>query len=214
MDPIPVYARAQDLGHLLELKKAGATDAILENAETSLQLGSKLLKGLGAMSDDVSFLSQLVRESMELQAQEALERNDTREYEVLKPLQVRVYDMVDKRSVNLPNTRDGGNEMLNRSEVNHVPELRDGRSGDHNGDAGGDTSTSSSEYELEKGVKWCELDSDLGLIEDTHVENEKDEVDCTIPCITPADGLVTDSSLTAGDVQNMQMKMFFASSVS
>lgn len=29
----PIYARAQDLDHLLELKEAGATDAILENAE-------------------------------------------------------------------------------------------------------------------------------------------------------------------------------------
>lgn len=30
---MPIYARAQDLMHLLDLKKAGATDAILENAE-------------------------------------------------------------------------------------------------------------------------------------------------------------------------------------
>ncbi|GMQ01313.1 hypothetical protein CsSME_00047989 [Camellia sinensis var. sinensis] len=30
---IPIYARAQDLSHLLDLKKAGATDAILEDAE-------------------------------------------------------------------------------------------------------------------------------------------------------------------------------------
>lgn len=33
MQQIPIYARAQDLAHLLALKKAGATDAILENAE-------------------------------------------------------------------------------------------------------------------------------------------------------------------------------------
>lgn len=32
---IPIYARAQDLVHLLDLKKAGATDAILENAEVT-----------------------------------------------------------------------------------------------------------------------------------------------------------------------------------
>lgn len=30
---VPIYARAQDVAHLLDLKKAGATDAILENAE-------------------------------------------------------------------------------------------------------------------------------------------------------------------------------------
>lgn len=33
----PIYARAQDLPHLLELKKAGATDAILENAEVNFK---------------------------------------------------------------------------------------------------------------------------------------------------------------------------------
>ncbi|KAI3675374.1 hypothetical protein L1987_84964 [Smallanthus sonchifolius] len=55
---VPIYALAQDIPHLLDLKEAGATDAILENAETSLQLGSKLLKGLGVMSDDVNFLSK------------------------------------------------------------------------------------------------------------------------------------------------------------
>ncbi|KAH9300563.1 hypothetical protein KI387_012146, partial [Taxus chinensis] len=84
---VPIYARALDVDHLLELKRAGATDAILENAETSLQLGSKLLRGFGAMSDDVSFLSRLMRESMELQAQEAFERKDEKERAVMKPLQ-------------------------------------------------------------------------------------------------------------------------------
>lgn len=56
--------------------------------QTSLQLGSKLLKGFGVMSDDVSFISQLVRDSMELQAQEALSKTDDREFDVMKPLQV------------------------------------------------------------------------------------------------------------------------------
>ncbi|CAA0806746.1 K(+) efflux antiporter 3- chloroplastic [Striga hermonthica] len=91
---IPIYARAQDMMHLLDLKKAGATDAILENAETSLQLGSKLLKGLGVMSDEVSFLSQLVRDSMESQAQEALGRAEDQELNVMKPLQVKASDLV------------------------------------------------------------------------------------------------------------------------
>ncbi|KAK9905227.1 hypothetical protein M0R45_000421 [Rubus argutus] len=88
---IPIYARALDLKHLLDLKKAGATDAILESAETSLQLGSKLLKGLGVMSDDVNFLRQIVRDSMEQQAQEAVSKTDDR----LQPLQVRVADLID-----------------------------------------------------------------------------------------------------------------------
>ncbi|KAJ4876423.1 hypothetical protein Rs2_41441 [Raphanus sativus] len=72
-----IYSRAQDLPHLLELKKAGATDAILENAETSLQLGSKMLRGFGVMSDDVSFLSRVFRDSMEIQAQDEITAAET-----------------------------------------------------------------------------------------------------------------------------------------
>lgn len=56
--------------------------------QTSLQLGSKLLKGLGVMSDDVAFLSQLIRDSMELQAQEATSHSEYREIDIMKPLQV------------------------------------------------------------------------------------------------------------------------------
>ncbi|WJX15203.1 hypothetical protein P8452_05380 [Trifolium repens] len=76
---VPIYARARDVKHLLDLKKAGATDATLEKAETSLQLGSKMLKGLGMMFGDVSFLSQLVRDSMELQTEEAISQREYRE---------------------------------------------------------------------------------------------------------------------------------------
>ncbi|KAM1105940.1 hypothetical protein FF1_002862 [Malus domestica] len=91
---IPIYARALDLKHLLELKQSGATDAILESAETSLQLGSKLLKGFGVMSDDVNFLRQLIRDSMELQAQ-GVSKTDDKELNDLQPMQVRVADLID-----------------------------------------------------------------------------------------------------------------------
>ena len=57
--------------------------------QTSLQLGSKLLKDLGMMSDDVAFLRQLIRDSMQLQAQEALSQPEYRELDLMKPLQVR-----------------------------------------------------------------------------------------------------------------------------
>lgn len=40
------------------------------------------------MSDDVSFLSKLVRDSMELQAQEALKDIGDQEVDTMKPLQV------------------------------------------------------------------------------------------------------------------------------
>jgi voltage-gated potassium channel Kch len=87
---VPIYARAQDLGHLFELKQAGITDCILENAETSLQLGSVLLRGLGVMSDDVRFLRRMMRESMELRAQETVDRKDSRETDWLVAFQAKV----------------------------------------------------------------------------------------------------------------------------
>ncbi|PWA35873.1 Cation/H+ exchanger [Artemisia annua] len=55
--------------------------------QTSLQLGSKLLKGLGVMSDDVNFLSHLVRDSMELQAQTSIVPRDP-DPDAMKPLHV------------------------------------------------------------------------------------------------------------------------------
>ena len=55
--------------------------------QTSLQLGSRLLKGLGVMSDDVTFLSQLVRDSMELQAQALIVTKDP-DPDVMTPMQV------------------------------------------------------------------------------------------------------------------------------
>lgn len=58
--------------------------------QTSLQLGSKLLKGFGVLSDDVTFLSQLIRDSMELQAQEVADKSDDQVSKVMKPLQVAI----------------------------------------------------------------------------------------------------------------------------
>eukprot|EP00249_Psilotum_nudum_P023507 c28900_g1_i2 orf=1853-3382(+) len=92
---IPIYARAQDLGHLLELKSAGATDAILENAETSLQLGSVLLRGLGVMSDDVNFLARIMRESMEVRAREELQKKNDKEGYFLRQFQGKVKETWD-----------------------------------------------------------------------------------------------------------------------
>lgn len=40
------------------------------------------------MSDDVNFLRQLFRDSMELQAQEGVSKTDDREFNSLKPMQV------------------------------------------------------------------------------------------------------------------------------
>eukprot|EP00850_Spirogloea_muscicola_P011015 SM000067S20292 [mRNA] locus=s67:73176:79809:- [translate_table: standard] len=86
---VPIYARAQDLHHLLELQVAGATDAVLENTETSLRLGSILLKGLGVRSDDVTFVRRMMRQSMELRAREVLEKKDGANATWLAPFQAK-----------------------------------------------------------------------------------------------------------------------------
>lgn len=148
---IPIYARAQDLVHLLDLKKAGATDAILENAETSLQLGSKLLKGLGVMSDDVSFLRQIVRDSMELQAQEALSKNDEQESNVMEPLQVRVADLIGTQSPISSTLQEENRSKLNKHDATHNLRFQ-GKKDQSEGDG------ESTDPE-DDGVLYCELDS-------------------------------------------------------
>ncbi|KAG5526179.1 hypothetical protein RHGRI_032454 [Rhododendron griersonianum] len=153
---IPIYARAQDLAHLLALKKAGATDAILENAETSLQLGSKLLKGLGVMSDDVTFLSNLVRNSMEIQAQEELDKTGDQEIEVMEPFQVRVADMVGTR-LPPPTSDEKSSSMVNQIDKDRVPRFQ------------GEVDQSLQNGELDqsedlngKGVLYCDLETQNG----------------------------------------------------
>ncbi|XP_078430655.1 K+ efflux antiporter 3 [Wolffia australiana] len=153
---VPVYARAQDLEHLLELKKAGATDAILENTEASLQLGSKLLKGLGVMSDDVRFLSQLVRDSMESQAEETMNKNaNKRDLDAMTPLQVRVADMVRGRNVSEPLSAadvafrevapEGEGSSENRADKSSQSEIK---------------TYESNKADDEKGVTYCNLEPD------------------------------------------------------
>ncbi|GAV65108.1 Na_H_Exchanger domain-containing protein/TrkA_N domain-containing protein [Cephalotus follicularis] len=179
---IPIYARAQDLKHLLDLKKAGATDAILENAETSLQLGSKLLKGFGVMSDDVTFLRQLVRDSMELQAQEELSKTDDREYDTMKPLQMRVADLIGAQAP-VPSTSP--KDILpraNETVATHV--LRS------------QAEVSKAEIELRqsskdlegKGVLYCELDTEIGFpVKTAEDGGEKNVVDPSTACVKTID---------------------------
>ncbi|KAG8368562.1 hypothetical protein BUALT_Bualt15G0058400 [Buddleja alternifolia] len=155
---IPIYARAQDMMHLLDLKKAGATDAILENAETSLQLGSKLLKGLGVMSDDVSFLRQLVRDSMELQAQEALGKTDDQELNVMNTMQVRVADLVD---VYTPSDDEEPQRIKRSTSEDNTLKLHAGA--DESRDGG-----LSLEDEEARGVLYCDIGTE------SNVANEAD----------------------------------------
>ncbi|MCL7035604.1 hypothetical protein MKW94_022462 [Papaver nudicaule] len=164
---IPIYARAQDSAHLLDLKKAGATDAILENAETSLQLGSKLLKGLGIMSDDVNFLSNIVRDSMELQAQDALSRDVNREFGVMKPIQVRVTDLMGSRttSSSIP-LKKGMQKVQNQEqpETPYISTIDNNEPSDIRATSGltypKSNTVASEDIEDGKGVTYCELDVD------------------------------------------------------
>ncbi|KAJ8764789.1 hypothetical protein K2173_009194 [Erythroxylum novogranatense] len=157
---VPIYARAQDLVHLLDLKKAGATDAILENAETSLQLGSKLLKGLGVMSDDVDFLSQLLRDSMESQAQEAINRNVEEEFDVNKPLQVRVADLVGPQ---LPTSSSSSKDKVsNKNQNDGTPALVFREDAVEASDA---EELQESEDLRGKGVLYCDLVENGPLVE-------------------------------------------------
>ncbi|KAI8024874.1 hypothetical protein LOK49_LG02G03184 [Camellia lanceoleosa] len=176
---VPIYARAQDLAHLLDLKKAGATDAILENAETSLQLGSKLLKGLGVMSDDVTFLSQLVRDSMELQAQEALNKTGDQELGVMGPFKVRVADVAGARTPAA--SAEGKSSMVNQTQRHHIS--MEGKVEDQ--------SLHESEDSDGNGTLYCELDREKSFptsSEDSDSEGDKVEADPSIPCVTTSEG--------------------------
>ena len=44
------------------------------------------------MSDQVSFLSRMVLNSMEIQAQDALDKSNEQELEIMKPLQVCIFE--------------------------------------------------------------------------------------------------------------------------
>ncbi|RZC88496.1 hypothetical protein C5167_016304 [Papaver somniferum] len=179
---IPIYARAQDSAHLIELKKAGATDAILENAETSLQLGSKLLKGLGIMSDDVNFLSNIVRDSMELQAQDNLSRDVDREFGVMKPIQVRVTDLMGSRTTNssIP-LKKGMQKQQNQEQTETEPPYISDEPSDIRAMSGLNYPKSitdvSEDVEDGKGVTYCELDVDDGA---SNKDKEENKIPTTI----------------------------------
>lgn len=172
---IPIYARAEDLAHLLDLKKAGATDAIIENAETSLQLGSKLLRGLGVMSDDVTFLSQLVRNSMELQALEALSRTGDQENDVMKPLQVRVNDLVQARESSALRSPNDQSLSLKRPVIPQAAAISVNNQPPDKAPIYQDD-----KFEIDDGVKYCPLDTSNGPSSREDLE-EREMLDCSLP---------------------------------
>eukprot|EP00897_Mesotaenium_endlicherianum_P010874 jgi/Mesen1/9815/ME000007S09870 len=87
---VPIYARAKDLQHMLELRLAGATEVVLENAE-----------GLGVMRDDVVFLRRTMRDTMDYRAREALINRDYNDpIPVVGPFQAKVRQLLSSRNGN------------------------------------------------------------------------------------------------------------------
>ncbi|MEC9347396.1 MAG: cation:proton antiporter [Pseudomonadota bacterium] len=58
----PVYARARDAAHAREALAMGATEAIPENLESSLQLASRVLQGLGVPLEAANQTIELIRQ--------------------------------------------------------------------------------------------------------------------------------------------------------
>ncbi len=51
---VPVFARARDPAHASRLLKLGAVEVTLEAVEASLQLGARVLEGLGVSDDAIA----------------------------------------------------------------------------------------------------------------------------------------------------------------
>lgn len=57
---LPIYSRARDLAFSEQLENAGATEAIPENIEASLRLGSRVLRAIGMPRDQVQELLEIL----------------------------------------------------------------------------------------------------------------------------------------------------------
>ncbi|CAI5479757.1 unnamed protein product [Closterium sp. Yama58-4] len=96
---VPLYARAVDAVHLSELKRAGATDVVLESAETGLRLGSMLLQDMGVMRDDVVFVRRLMRDAMDQRALSASSSSQSSELISSRPLLETLKETLGRRAI-------------------------------------------------------------------------------------------------------------------
>ncbi|CAI5473902.1 unnamed protein product [Closterium sp. Yama58-4] len=96
---VPLYARAVDAVHLSELKRAGATDVVLESAETGLRLGSMLLQDMGVMRDDVVFVRRLMRDAMDQRALSASSSAQSSELLSSRPLLETLKETLGRRAI-------------------------------------------------------------------------------------------------------------------
>ncbi len=58
---LPIFVRARDMLHGRRLEMAGATQAVPETTEASLQLGAIAMTSMGVSSDDVMGIMQELR---------------------------------------------------------------------------------------------------------------------------------------------------------
>jgi hypothetical protein len=146
-----------------------------------------LLKDLGVMSDDVSFLSKLVRDSMELQAQAALNSDEDQEFDVMKPLQVNLFvqtylgrdkwkytkqfNCIQVRVTDL--VQDNGNTAQKLAQEQtfsisrpDIPLISTSDRIQLSGMVETDTGLSPDDVESDDGVKYCRLDVDDQLEEE------------------------------------------------
>ncbi|MAM94273.1 MAG: hypothetical protein CMI61_06530 [Parvibaculum sp.] len=72
---IPIYARARDREHMLELEEAGATAVVHEALEASLQLSGHVLRAIGASSEATATVIERVR--VEVYERQAVETEKT-----------------------------------------------------------------------------------------------------------------------------------------
>ncbi|CAI7782518.1 unnamed protein product [Closterium sp. NIES-54] len=96
---VPLYARAVDSMHLSELRRAGATDVVLESAETGLRLGSMLLQDMGVMRDDVVFVRRLMRDAMDQRALSASSSSQSSDLISSRPLLDTLKETLGRRAI-------------------------------------------------------------------------------------------------------------------
>lgn len=144
------------------------------------------------MSDDVNFLSQLVRDSMEMQAQDSLDRTEDQDYNVMKPLQVRgqylsleqifildqtfmtasimwlnqvrIADLVGARPATSPIPLSQQSQSPDQPEALQISTLRNQTSGalSQVDPTYGSAIQQSDDEECGKGVNYCDLETENG----------------------------------------------------
>lgn len=58
---VPVYARAADLAHSVELEDIGATHTVAQTTEIAISIGAFILEDLGVRTDDVKYVAEAMR---------------------------------------------------------------------------------------------------------------------------------------------------------